>query len=71
MVTGFLFVISLLTIVEPQSISRDLKQEGQTEDELCVGERTRTKHQDLFMLPDGLRPHRETNAYWKLGESLL
>lgn len=32
-----LFIIALLAIAGPQSISRDLKQEGQTEDKMCVG----------------------------------
>lgn len=32
-----IYIVPLLAIAGPQSISRDLKQEGQTEDTLCVG----------------------------------
>lgn len=63
MATDSLFILSLLTPVEFQSISRDLEQERETEDKSSgerQGEREhkdRAERGDLFVLPGGLWPH--------------
>lgn len=67
MATDSLFILSLLTPVESQSISRDLEQELETEDKSSGekagggragwGGKDGGQHRDLFALPGGLWPH--------------
>lgn len=63
MATDSLFILSVLTPVGSQSISRDLEWERKTEDK-SSGERRRQRERkdsaergDLFVLPVGLWPH--------------
>lgn len=63
MAADSLFILSVLTPVGSQSISRDLERDRETEDKSSEGRQRGREHKDraergdLFVLPVGLWPH--------------